>query len=246
MVCRSPCHLDKDESEHGEHRRLDESDEDFEEEKWEWHEIRHEVEHHREEHFPREHIAEQSERKREEFRHFTHHLQESHDRPEDIRFMERTHEKFRRIPTESECRDTRELDREDRNERERDRHIEIRRRTPDERDDGSMTIMHGRPADRSHPREEPHPIRDKNEEKYRSGEGKELPPRLAIPHDIRREVHEGFEYRLHDILKSPRYQLQAPRKKRKRSDEKYADEQCRHHRIRHRKSQPFEIFFRRD
>ncbi len=112
MCRRCPRHLDEDEGEHREHRRLDESDEDLEEEEWEWNEVRYEVEHHGEEYFSRENIPEEPEREREEFRHLTHHLQESHDRTQNIRLVQWTHEKFRRIPTETKCRDAGELDRE--------------------------------------------------------------------------------------------------------------------------------------
>ena len=246
MCRRSPCHLDENEGEHREHRRLDKPDEDLEKQEWERDEIRHEMEHHREEHFSRKHIAEQSERKREKFRHLAHHLEESHDRAEHERLVERTHEELRRIPAEAERRDPRELDREHRDERERDRHIEIRRSTADERDDGCMPFMYRRPPDRSHPREESHPIGDEDEEEYRRGKREKFPSRLPITHDVRREIHECIENRLHDILKSPRYQLEAPRKKREAPGEEQCDEECRHYRIRHRKPEPVKVFLRRN
>lgn len=238
-----PRHLDEDEGEHRKYRRLDKPDEDLESQEGQWHEVWDEVEHHREEHFPREHIAEESEREREELGRLTHHLEEPHDRTENERLVERTHEKFRRIPAETERRDTRELYREDRDEGKRDRHIEIRRSAPNKWDDRRMPLMHSRPADRSHSREEPHPIGDKNEKKYRHSKRKEFSPRFPISQNVRREIYKCLEKRLYDILESPRNQLETLRKKRETHNEEQSDEQRRHHSIRYREPRPLEIFF---
>ena len=63
MCRRCPRHLDEDEREHRKYRRLNESDEDFQEEERQRNEIRDEVKHHGEEHLPRENIPEQPEGK---------------------------------------------------------------------------------------------------------------------------------------------------------------------------------------
>ncbi len=106
MFRRRGRHLEKNRYEHREYRRLDESDEDFEEEERKRDEIGHQMQHDRQENFPREDIAEQSERERKDLVELRTEFQYAHQRPHHLLLMKMTDAGFLCVPAATERENT--------------------------------------------------------------------------------------------------------------------------------------------
>ena len=109
-------HLQKDEREHSKHDRLDEANEDFKEKEREREEIRNEMEHNDEQHLTRKNIPEKTEGKRDNFSNFGHEFEETNRRSDHVGLMERANKEFLAVLHDAHRRDTRELNREHRDQ----------------------------------------------------------------------------------------------------------------------------------
>lgn len=118
-------HLQEDEREHGKHDRLDEANEDFKEKEWEWEEIRNKMKHDNEEHLTRKDITEKTESKRDDLADFRNKLEQANRRSDHVGLMKGANEEFLTVLHNTHGCDTRELNREDSNERESQGEIQI-------------------------------------------------------------------------------------------------------------------------
>ncbi len=200
--------LEEDESQHGKHEGLDESDEDLEKEEWERHEERHEMEHHDKEDLPGKDIAEETEGEGDRLADFRDKLENSHRGPDAVRLVKGAHEELPRVGSEAERGDAGELDRDDGDQGEGQGEVEVGRSRPEKRDDGMtpLAVVPGQ-ADGVHTREEADPVGREDEEEYGRNERKELEGLLAVLGHRLDEIEEHLKYYFKEILHPARHLL---------------------------------------
>ncbi len=193
-------HLEENEGEHSKNDRLDEPDEYLEKHERQRQDIRHEMEHHREEYLAREHIAEQTKGKGDNLPRLAHQFEDADSSTDNIGLMERTDEKLLAILRDTECRNTRHLHREHRDERQNDGEIQISRCAPEERNDSRMRPLTMEESHRPETWQKPDPVGDEHKEENSRDKREKLPRLLFVLRHALDQVEECFENNLHHIL----------------------------------------------
>lgn len=211
--------LDEEERQQGEDGRLHEADEQLEEHERQRRNIGDKEDEDADEDLARKDVPEQPERERYEPRQVADDLEESD--PEHYRRLKRN--KFTAVFQESEVQYPRDLGDEKRDERERERHVEVGIERPQERRERAMSVPLKK-ADAPDAGRELDDIRDENEKENGENEGQEAPREFRVLEDLMEVIGNVGKSGLKEGLRPARYEGEPAREICRKTDKKRHDD----------------------